>query len=99
MPWRCKICPDGIGEGADIAAADNWPGGAPDPTAEADDPGTNAVIVRTKAGGALMTRATAAGYLAIGDTLDAAHMSNVQPHQVKKRQAARARWDGMARQG
>ena len=26
-------------------------------------------------------------------------MSNVQPHQVKKRQAARARWDGMASQG
>ena len=99
VPWRCKICPDGIGEGADIAAADNWPGGAPDPTTEADDPGTNAVIVRTKAGGDLMTRAIAAGYLAIGDTLDAAHMSNVQPHQVKKRQAARARWDGMASQG
>ena len=26
---RCKICPDAIGEAADIAAADIWPGGAP----------------------------------------------------------------------
>ena len=29
LPFRCKICPDGIGEAADIAAADSWPGGAP----------------------------------------------------------------------
>lgn len=99
VPWRCKICPDGIGEGADIAAADNWPGGAPDPAIEADDPGTNAVIVRTKAGADLVARAVAAGYLVTGSRLDADHMSTVQPHQVKKRQAARARWDGMASQG
>jgi hypothetical protein len=26
-------------------------------------------------------------------------MSSVQPHQVKKKQAARARWDGIASQG
>lgn len=99
VPWRCKICPDGIGEGADIAAADNWPGGSPDPALEADDPGTNAVVVRTKAGADLITRAVQAGYLCLGSELDAAHMSSVQPHQVKKKQAARARWDGIASEG
>ena len=99
VPWRCKICPDGIGEGADIAAADNWPGGSPDPALEADDPGTNAVVVRTKAGSDLMDRAVQAGYLCLGERLDSAHMSTVQPHQVKKKQAARARWDGIASQG
>ncbi len=99
VPWRCKICPDGIGEGADVAAADNWPGGSPDPETEADDPGTNAVIVRTKAGAGLIQRAIDAGYLSTGATLNADHMSKVQPHQVKKKQAARARWDGMAREG
>ena len=99
VPWRCKICPDGIGEGADIAAADNWPGGSPDPETEADDPGTNAVIVRTKAGVGLIQRAVSAGYLSTGSTLNPAHMGTVQPHQVKKKQAARARWDGLADKG
>lgn len=99
VPWRCKVCPDGIGEGADIAAADNWPGGSPDPATETDDPGTNAVIIRTKAGAGLIERAVAAGFLTLGQPLDAAHMSSVQPHQVKKKQAARARWDGMADEG
>ena len=41
---------DGIGEAADIAAADNWPGGSPDPETEHLDPGTNAVVIRTEAG-------------------------------------------------
>src|SRR5256885_12299487 len=26
---RCRICPDAIGLGADLAAADVWPGGSP----------------------------------------------------------------------
>jgi len=29
LPFRCKICPDGIGEAADIAASDTWVGGSP----------------------------------------------------------------------
>ena len=37
-PFRCKVCPDGIGEAADIAAADTWPGGSPDPATEAVEP-------------------------------------------------------------
>ena len=31
LPFRCKVCPDAIGEAADLAAADTWPGGAPKP--------------------------------------------------------------------
>ena len=46
-----------------------------------------------------MDRAVQAGYLCLGERLDSAHMSTVQPHQVKKKQAARARWDGIASQG
>ncbi len=40
---RCKICPDAIGESADLAASDVWPGGGP----SGEDDGFNGIIVRT----------------------------------------------------
>jgi len=43
---RCKICPDAIGESADLAASDVWPGGGP--TGESE--GFNGIIVRTARG-------------------------------------------------
>lgn len=99
LPFRCKVCPDGIGEAADLAAADNWPGGSPDPETEDADPGTNAVVVRTKAGERLMADAEATGHLTVLDEVTPRHMDAVQPHQVTKKRAARARWDGMAAEG
>lgn len=99
LPFRCKVCPDGIGEGADIAAADNWPGGSPDPKTEDDDPGTNAVIVRTEAGERLLAAAEAAGHITVAGEVTPRHMDGVQPHQVRKKLCVRARWDGMAAEG
>jgi len=49
IPFRCKICPDGPGEGADIMAGDQWVDCAPDPEFSKIDKGTNAMIVRTLA--------------------------------------------------
>ena len=43
---RCKICPDAIGESADLAASDVWPGGGP----RGEDAGFNGIIVRTSRG-------------------------------------------------
>ena len=99
LPFRCKVCPDGIGEAADIAAADSWPGGSPDPATEDGDPGTNAVVVRSAAGMELIESAARAGALVLGDEVDPRYMDGVQPHQVKKKLAARARWDGLAAEG
>ncbi len=99
LPFRCKVCPDGIGEAADIAASDTWPGGSPDPTTEDSDPGTNAVVIRTAAGTELMTEAVAAGFITIENDVDARYMDEVQPHQTKKKLAARARWDGLRAEG
>lgn len=99
LPFRCKVCPDGIGEAADIAAADNWPGGSPDPETEHLDPGTNAVVVRTQAGKKLIKDAVDAGYLTISGRTDPRHMDDVQPHQRNKKLVVRARWDGMAAEG
>ena len=99
LPFRCKICPDGNGEAADIAAADSWPGGAPSREAAPGDPGTNALIVRTAAGLELVEAAARDGALVLGDEVGVDFMSAVQPHQVKKKYAALARFQGLADAG
>ncbi len=91
LPPRCKICPDGIGDAADIAASDTWPGGAPSAEVAADDLGTNAAIVRTPKAAEIMRAAIAAGYVMRGDDLQADDMNRLQPHQEHKKRAAHAR--------
>lgn len=101
VPWRCKICPDGIGDGADIAVADDWPGGSPDPdpAIQAADPGLNSCIVRTARGQKLWHAAIEAGYLAVGDLVAPRYIDTVQPHQVKKKKFAQSRFQGLADRG
>ena len=99
LPWRCKICPDGIGDAADIAAADDWPGAAPDMEAAKTDPGTNAVIVRTKVGAELVQGAVEAGFLSTGEALSPTYMTSIQPHQMRKKMSALARWDALEEMG
>ena len=99
LPLRCKICPDGIGEAADIAASDTWPGGAPDPNTEDYDAGTNALIVRTEKGAALLNDAVEAGFITLGQPVDPRYMDDVQPHQLKKKLQVRARWNGLLAAG
>ncbi len=96
LPFRCKICPDGIGEAADIAAADSWIGGGPNRIDSETDPGTNAVIARTRAGEGLLAAAAADGALAIEYDLVPDTMSLYQPHQVNKKYAVWARHQGLA---
>lgn len=95
LPFRCKVCPDGIGESADIAASDTWPGGSPDPATEDADPGTNAIVVRTARGQALVERAVAAGFLSLAGDVDPAYMNSVQPHQRNKKYAVGARHEAL----
>ncbi len=99
LPFRCKVCPDGIGEGADIAASDTWPGGSPDPDTEDEDPGTNALIIRTQAGIDLINAATAAGYVTVEQDVDPRYMDSTQPHQRRKKLVVKARWDGLDDEG
>ena len=99
LPFRCKVCPDGIGEAADLAASDTWPGGSPDPATEDADAGTNAVVIRTQAGLDLMKAAEAAGFVTIEHDVGPRYMDEVQPHQRAKKLAVRARWDGLAAEG
>ena len=95
LPFRCKVCPDGIGESADIAASDTWPGGSPDPATEDEDLGTNAIVVRTSRGQALVERAVAAGFLTLTGAVDPDYMNSVQPHQRNKKYAVGARHEAL----
>ncbi|MBE1281691.1 MAG: coenzyme F420 hydrogenase [Rhodobacteraceae bacterium] len=99
LPFRCKVCPDGIGEAADIAASDTWPGGSPDPATEDDDLGLNAMVIRSARGADLVQRAVQAGYLTVTETVDPRYMDSVQPHQRNKKYAVGARYEGLRAEG
>lgn len=102
LPWRCKICSDGIGDAADIAASDCWPGGAPTKQ-EAEqhdhDPGSNGVIIRSERAKKMVDAAIASGAFVVEETIGPAEMSLWQPHQVRKKQLVGARLDALRQAG
>lgn len=97
---RCKLCPDAIGLSADIVASDCWAGGAPESDAQGDpieDKGYNFVIARTPAGELLLRDAIRAGNIVAGTReIQSEDFDDVQPHQVTKRRALKARFEGIA---
>ncbi len=99
LPWRCKICPDGIGESADIAAADSWPGGSPTREGSETDLGVNAVIARTIAGQELLEAAVGDGFITVEHDITPDDMNDYQPHQVRKKYAVAPRLAGIAAEG
>src|ERR1700679_3852880 len=93
---RCKICPDAIGENADLAASDVWPGGGP----AGEDEGFNGIIVRTQRGLELYRAALEAGAIAVeSQTVRVRDFDGFQPHQVRKKRAVWARLAGMRAAG
>jgi coenzyme F420 hydrogenase subunit beta len=93
---RCKICPDALGEGADVVAYDAWAGGGP--TGETD--GFNGIIVRTRRGVELYDAALAAGALReVTADVTFRDLDGFQPHQVRKKRAVWARLAGIAASG
>ncbi|QYJ06363.1 Coenzyme F420 hydrogenase/dehydrogenase, beta subunit C-terminal domain [Qipengyuania flava] len=80
----CTICPDGIGEQADIVAADAWYGdddGYPQ-FEEAD--GRSLIMTRTPRGRDLLARAVAEGKFAT-EELPVREIDRMQPGQLKRR--------------
>lgn len=86
---RCKICPDGIGEFADVVCADAWYGkdGYPD---FAEQEGRSLVISRTGQGERLLAEAEAAGYLGLAP-LAVDEVRKMQPYQENRKQMVLAR--------
>src|SRR5579875_4702 len=80
---RCRICPDALGEAADIVAADCWDGGFP----SSENDGFNAVIVRTSRGSELFEAALSEGALTVVRDITPRDMDRFQPHQIAKKRA------------
>lgn len=95
LQFRCKVCADAIGEVADIAASDVWPGGGP----TGEDEGFNGVLTRTAKGAALLQEAIAAGVIETGEEIGFRDMDDFQPHQVRKKKAVWARLSGLSAGG
>lgn len=62
MQFRCKICPDAVGEVADISVPDGWILRDGKPVYD-EAPGRNVAVVRTARGSRLLAAAVRAGYL------------------------------------
>jgi coenzyme F420 hydrogenase subunit beta len=84
---RCKICPDAIGEAADIVVGDTWP----DATPQGEDAGFNSIIARTTAGTELYEAAVSAGVITVCEPLGARELDDFNPHQVAKKRAVGVR--------
>ena len=92
---RCKFCPDPLGEAADIAALDVWPGGSP----VGEDAGFNGIVVRSVAGESLVDSSRKEGDLACGELLSPEQLDDFQPHQVSKKIKLLARYEGLLEAG
>jgi len=95
LETRCKMCPDALGEAADIAASDVWPGGGP----VGEDDGFDGIIVRSEIGEELIKGAVESGILVLGEQITAEQFNDFQPHQVRKKHALSARYQGMREAG
>jgi coenzyme F420 hydrogenase subunit beta len=91
--WRCKICPDGVGESADITAADFWESDGHGYPVFADGDGRSALIARTERGYDLVLRAIEAGVISVS-TIDLDELAAVQPLQTTRRSTLAGRLAG-----
>jgi coenzyme F420 hydrogenase subunit beta len=89
LQFRCKICPDGTGEFADIACADAWYGKDGYPDFEERD-GRSLIVARTAAGERLLAVAEAAGAVR-AEPLDVGEIARMQPYQATRKRNALAR--------
>jgi len=88
--WRCKICPDGVGESADIVAADYWTVDDRGYPVFIEGDGVSALIARTQTGLDTVLRAAAAGVIHL-ETIEMDSLDRVQPLQRERRRYLAAR--------
>jgi coenzyme F420 hydrogenase subunit beta len=82
--WRCKLCPDGVGESADVVAADYWRADERGYPVFTEGPGSSALIARTERGLEAVSAAAAAGAIVLRPIRMSA-LANVQPLQRNRR--------------
>jgi len=93
MQFRCKICPDAIGEVADVSCPDGWVLRDGAPIHEEAD-GQNILVSRTGRGRELVAAARAAGYL---ETMPCtlAELEATEPDHRPRKLSAHARAAGV----
>ena len=69
-PWRCKVCPDQLGEVADLSVPDGWILDAEGRPLHDEAPGINVIFERTAHGSELVAAAVEAGALELADLSD-----------------------------
>ncbi|TSD40407.1 coenzyme F420 hydrogenase [Rhodococcus sp. KBS0724] len=87
IPFRCKVCPDAVGEQADVVAFDVWSEKTPD----GELPGESGFIARSKAGLDALAAAEVDRYVAIDRELTLDELSAMQSHHVRRRQGTAPR--------
>ncbi|MET4137448.1 Coenzyme F420 hydrogenase/dehydrogenase, beta subunit C-terminal domain [Pseudarthrobacter sp. PvP090] len=93
LQWRCKLCPDGVGEDADVAVGDYWDADKNGYPVFADQEGRSVAIARTKQGHQLLMDAAAAGAVYLRPaSLD--NVAAIQPLQVQRRTTLLGRLTG-----
>ena len=81
LQFRCKICPDGIGEFADIVSADGWRLDESGKATFEESEGRSLILTRTAKGEALIERMIAQNAMGTEPTSTAA-MEIMQPYQT-----------------
>jgi len=87
LQFRCKICPDSIGECADVTVADVWPGGKPD----TEGLGFNGFIARTPRGARLLEAAVRARSITLTEDLGFDGLELAQGSHARRKQGLKAR--------
>jgi len=87
LQFRCKICPDSIGECADVTVADVWPGGKPD----TEGLGFNGFIARTARGSRLLEAAVRAKAITITEDLEFAGLELAQGSHSRRKRGLKSR--------
>lgn len=82
--WRCKICPDGVGENSDITAGDFWHADDRGYPSFEEEEGVSVLIARTRRGDDLIRQAIEEGVLGARPA-SPDDVARVQPLQVKRR--------------
>lgn len=86
LQFRCKICPDGTGEFADITCADAWESSNNGYPSFEERPGQSLIICRTKEGNELLLGAIKKDYIKLSKKkLIVSEVKKMQPYQVNRK--------------
>lgn len=78
--WRCRICPDGVGESADIVCADAW-NIVNGKVSFNEDKGRSFILTRSAIGESILLDAIDANIIAIDNINEPTDITSVQYHQ------------------